>query len=782
MVFLFPPRYSFGVLRLATLVLLLTAFLPSGYAQLSMGGQPQPIQGEQAGQAEALRRHFLAAPSTPEIPFSNLFRVAYLPTEQYNLSNLQPEQWGEWYQGENGMHIWRGQLIAPYGDGLSLYFDHFCLSEDDKLYLSTLDGSRSLGAFTKQNNSVYNDLTTGYLAGTGIIVQFETTERPAQLPWHLKQATLLLQTEASRRAAGYPSTRNWEPWFSLDGLECAPNSIIYSPRWGKEMRSALLMVIRGRAVCSGTLINNSKKDGKAYVLTAAHCMNGNYRYEGDKAYIDETARQTLFYFNFFSPTGKQFTRGIEEQSLCGARVVAMDEKCDLCLLEITGVLPNVSADSCAIPRSYMPYFSGWNHSDTPQGDFVGLHHPKASVLRYNRCSEPIKKGDFNVSFVHWKGSHWHVPTWEIGTTAGGSSGSALFDSEGHIIGALSGGSSFCDTPHNDFYYGLFSCWKNKDKKAEEQLAPYLDPINTGRVSLEGFEPFGPTAPVRLSHILHHRERDRVETAPIEELRLQGVGSSFPILTESKLEGVVAVVDEQIEWPNCQLIVMRSNASQSKEELFRQPINHPGYSFPLDGDMLSRPRWLTDRMQFFVPLALHNIVLSKGDTLHIAISSRDPKQPLSLPLLRSTYNAAMPHAAIHQHAGVESGWVSSLHETGSTATLFFPGAYWIDAIISPTGKDIDSIGLAPGNHLSPRFLYDNRELTLILPDSFTFQKDHYYLQLVDEYGNVVLRRPVCEQRTTINLYHHNLSPGLYIAVLYDRKALNRPMGHFKLHKK
>lgn len=77
------------------------------------------------------------------------------------------------------------------------------------------------------------------------------------------------------------------------------------------------------------------------------------------AYIRESARQTVFFFNFRSPLAEQLVRGCEEQSL-GAEVVAYDEETDMCLLRIVGADPTPRYQkSGGIPASFSSsYFSG----------------------------------------------------------------------------------------------------------------------------------------------------------------------------------------------------------------------------------------------------------------------------------------------------------------------------------------------------------------------------------------------------------------------------------------
>ena len=93
--------------------------------------------------------------------------------------------------------------------------------------------------------------------------------------------------------------------------------------------------------------------------------------------------------------------------------------------------------------------------------------------------------------ANWKcnGVFWHV-RWDSGTTEPGASGSALFDrTSKRIIGQLSKGDAACsgtlsNEGEEDFgkiYWG----WDKYGPNPTEQLKPWLDPLNTGALLVDG---------------------------------------------------------------------------------------------------------------------------------------------------------------------------------------------------------------------------------------------------------------------------------------------------------
>ena len=74
--------------------------------------------------------------------------------------------------------------------------------------------------------------------------------------------------------------------------------------------------------------------------------------------------------------------------------------------------------------------------------------------------------------------------WDLGATEGGSSGSPLFDQHHRIVGQLHGGQAACGNDDPDWYGRLFTSWTG-DGTAGGRLSDWLDPLNSGLVTLDG---------------------------------------------------------------------------------------------------------------------------------------------------------------------------------------------------------------------------------------------------------------------------------------------------------
>jgi len=101
---------------------------------------------------------------------------------------------------------------------------------------------------------------------------------------------------------------------------------------------------------------------------------------------------------------------------------------------------------------------------------VLIHHPAGDVKKISRDDDaPAKFQGF-----------WRILDWEQGVSEGGSSGAPLFDPARRFVGNLDSGSSSCVVPtDDDFCTRLATVWP--------LLEPYLDPLGTGVLTLDGLD-------------------------------------------------------------------------------------------------------------------------------------------------------------------------------------------------------------------------------------------------------------------------------------------------------
>lgn len=220
--------------------------------------------------------------------------------------------------------------------------------------------------------------------------------------------------------------------------------------WRDQIRSVAIILVGGSGGCTGTLINNCSEDGTAYFLTARHCLPGN-----------QNVNNWVYRFNWESPVCGSNQNGPTNQTLSGSNLVATNAGSDMALVRI----------NTPPPASYNAFYSGWDRSGTPPTSTVAIHHPSGDVKKITFDNDPAIFGTMGGAQC------WHVQNWDDGTTEPGSSGSGLWNQNGHLIGQLYGGQASCGNNVNDFYGRFDVSWS--------QLATYLG--NCGPV-LDGYDP------------------------------------------------------------------------------------------------------------------------------------------------------------------------------------------------------------------------------------------------------------------------------------------------------
>lgn len=229
--------------------------------------------------------------------------------------------------------------------------------------------------------------------------------------------------------------------------------------WQVEKNSVLRLFIDNEGYCTGTLLNNSNNDGIPYVLTANHCISS-----------ESSANNTVFVFNYESPTCDG--GDVPYQAISGSVLRAHWATSDFSLLHMY----------YQPPTRFKPYWSGWNNINTPPSvPATGIHHPSGDVKKISVENNALTSTSYLSNTVNPNENHWRVANWDIGVTEGGSSGSALYNSNHRIIGQLHGGYAACngsnDNNEPDWYGKLSSSWNGGNTDAT-RLQNWLDPSNT----------------------------------------------------------------------------------------------------------------------------------------------------------------------------------------------------------------------------------------------------------------------------------------------------------------
>ncbi|MBQ9473669.1 MAG: T9SS type A sorting domain-containing protein [Bacteroidales bacterium] len=372
----------------------------------------------------------------------------------------------------DGTHVWRIAITSPGAKHMSLDFDRFELPEGATLYIYDATGEFVLGSYIAEDTLEGGRFYTQEIPGSECRIEYhEPANVAGQGHLHLCRIYHGYKELFNTDILGLGYNDSKDPHGESDG-NCHINVVCEEgDNWRDQIRSVVCISLSDGTysyVCSGALINNTKKDKTPYILSANHCQE------------DMTVTRWVFYFNYQTNTCAGRT-GVYNQSVTGATIkakYAMTYGSDFLLLQMNRSVPN----------SYKAYFAGWDRSNvssvTPG---CGIHHPGGA---YKKISIPrsISQGTSGGYTRFWY-VYWYSGTSNKGVTEGGSSGSPLFGNNGLIIGQLQGGTSKCNYSNNlpggyDLYGRMFNSWTGGGSSST-RLRDWLDPDGTNPTRLEG---------------------------------------------------------------------------------------------------------------------------------------------------------------------------------------------------------------------------------------------------------------------------------------------------------
>ena len=398
------------------------------------------------------------------------FRFGYKHHVDYGLNNA-----GYWNELPNGDRIWRILFESENALSLNFSFDKFVMPKGGKVYLYSDDRSDLLGAYTEIQNQKSEVLSTWIVKGHKVWIEyFEPKQVKGQAQLHISTAVHGYRSAQTMKTLGESGDCNHD-------VDCPIGSDFESHR-DLLKKAVTLLLVNEQDWCTGTLINNTTEDKTPYVLTANHCLfdeSGTQRFS--TSFI--SAR-----FNWISPipvcaATTASTNGPTNMTISGSTLKANNSDSDVVLLELSG----------AIPNDWDVTYAGWDRSDTTPSFVVSIHHPQGDIMKISRDDSGVIKAPHSIDGSP-VAQTWEITTagggWELGVTEQGSSGSALFDNDGRIIGQLFGGGALCagldDNGALDFY-GRFAVSWNSGSTAATRLSDWLNPAGIAPITLNSLE-------------------------------------------------------------------------------------------------------------------------------------------------------------------------------------------------------------------------------------------------------------------------------------------------------
>ena len=406
------------------------------------------------------------------------YRVGINIPVSYNIHNS-----GTWLELPDGARLWRLGIHIPGANGLSLYFsERIKIPQGGRLHAYNERHSQYVGAYTSSTPSFY---AMELIQGDLLTLEYYMPAGSHELPVIEIHEVAYYYRGFQERLSSFSGAGE----ITLDRAHggCEVDAVCSEAGgWEDERNSALhySFVDGGTYVCSATIVNNTAEDCTPFVITANHCGEPD---------ATSDFNNHVWYFNYqrtsCSPGNTGKYSGAQSQTMSGGVFRASSELgdypgsgaemdgCDFVLCELETL----------IPTFYHAFYAGWTRSTAAATSGICFHHPAGDEKKISTYTTSLSTTTYNGG---WAGAHWRVEWADTdngwGVTEGGSSGSGLFNQDGHLVGHLSGGSSYCSAPTDPDLYGKFvRAWDLDGSSASSQLVSWLDPDGTGQTSIDG---------------------------------------------------------------------------------------------------------------------------------------------------------------------------------------------------------------------------------------------------------------------------------------------------------
>ena len=416
--------------------------------------------------------------------------------------NLNVNNSGIWQPLQNGGRLWRLVIHSDEAMALGLYYNNFYVPNGGQVFIYNETKDHVIGAFTAANNIQDQIRSTQMIEGETLTIEYYEAPGTIGLPAIEIKEVVYFYRGVEDFVNGFAYERDGVAKYGLEKADNCQIDVACTPEsngWQNQIDAAVHYTFSqggGTYVCSASMINNTAADCTPYIISAWHCGEPD---------AGSNINSWVWYWNYQKTTCAPNSNGSDpskgSQTMTGGIVVASSGN---------GTLNNPPGNnqlagsdfylvelSSEPPTAYNAYYNGWNRSNTAATSGVSVHHPAGSAKKISTYNNSLSNSTYNGGA---SGAHWSV-TWAAtanghGVTEGGSSGSPIYDQNGRTVGQLSGGASFCTaTNQSDSYGKMYTNWDQCGTAATAQLAPWLDPGNTGAITMDGtYQPCTSVAP------------------------------------------------------------------------------------------------------------------------------------------------------------------------------------------------------------------------------------------------------------------------------------------------
>jgi len=399
---------------------------------------------------------------------------------------------GTWTLLPNGDRQWQLRVKSEGAEALSFLFETFKLYGGSTLTIRDMSGKLVHKPMSASDVEDHGRQNAALCFGDDLVITL-----------HEPNGVMASEIWMDRVMYNYRSTGNpnAEKINESETCEVNVNCTPVGDAWQDEKRGvARIYVVESGSAgwCTGSLVNNTAQDCKPYFLTALHCGVSTSA---------ANMTQWKFYFRYESPncTNPSTPGTLDDYFITGCVRKADsgdgggDSGSDFLLVQLGSAANEAATITSLKSANFNAYWNGWNANTTATAGGVGIHHPAGDIKKISTFTGNTLSSGWNGNGLqsHWRLS-WTSNSNGWGVTEGGSSGSPLFNnSQGYIVGTLTGGGSFCTAQSSPDYYGKLSYhWTTNGTTTNRQLKPWLDPTNSGVLILAGSSnPCTPTTPV-----------------------------------------------------------------------------------------------------------------------------------------------------------------------------------------------------------------------------------------------------------------------------------------------
>ncbi|MBZ0241884.1 MAG: hypothetical protein K8F24_01595, partial [Bacteroidales bacterium] len=240
---------------------------------------------------------------------------------------------------------------------LMFYFEKVVLDADALMYIYAEDFSDVRGPFTQKDFAQDLFFVAGPISGSTINVQLEKKTNGIA-DFTLNEIGVLSKEAAN--LASFGNSGNCQV-----NVNCSEGLALRRQKNG----IARVLLKQGSSLfyCSGTLVNNTRRDFAPLFLTANHC--GKYATEADYS-------QWLFHFNYETESCENPASEPDYYQISGAQLLSKSTD-----NESTGSDFKLLLLNAEVPESIDPYFNGWNRLNSNSDFGHAIHHPAGDIKK-----------------------------------------------------------------------------------------------------------------------------------------------------------------------------------------------------------------------------------------------------------------------------------------------------------------------------------------------------------------------------------------------------------------